>query len=180
MLSSSRALALTCCFCAFFAFLGTSCKIEPLNKRLGSAELTQTGDSEIEEVLASLTIAPVDTRIAQQVRNELVFALKGGRKADAGLYRVEMDVSSQQQDHSILTGVRGPTAARIVVSVNYRLVEKSGGKVAGSGTRTAFAGYDLTPQNFANRRARLDAENRAAKSAARLIRLALAQTLVNL
>lgn len=162
----------------FVIFLLSGCRVESLNTTSGT-------NPTIERGLSALSIAPVKTRIAQQVRNELLFSLRGGNQTDIGPWLVELDVTSKGEEHSVLIGVRGPTAAYVEVNVAYRIVEKSSistgsPKLLFRGERQALAGYDLTPQNFANQRARQDAENRAAKTAARLVRLALAQNLVKL
>lgn len=163
----------------FFIFLlsAVGCSIEPLHK---TAAITASSD--FHGGLSSLSVAKVDNRVAQRVRNELLFSLHGGNPPTPSALEVELDVAIREQEHSVLTAVRGATAAHIELSVSYRLVDKSSGGsiIVAKGERQALAGYDLTPQNFANRRARYDAENRAAKAVAQLIRLALAQNLVEL
>ena len=170
-MSFSRFFLGSCTFCLTIILL-SGCRVQPLYNGV----LTDNDSST--NILSSLRIEPAKTRIAQRVRNELIFSLRGGNDSTLGTMTVELDIESEDQEHSVLTGVRGATAAHVEINVIYRLVE--GDNVLASGERRALAGYDLTPQNFANQRARHDAENRAARTAARLIRLALAQNLIDL
>ncbi len=59
---------------------------------------------------------------------------------------------------------------------SYTLTDSKGTVVA-NGNRQFAASYDVPRQEFAALRARIDAENRAARELAELLRLALAQDL---
>ena len=59
---------------------------------------------------------------------------------------------------------------------SYRLSDSKGTVVA-TGNRQFAASYDVPRQEFAAYRAQIDAENRAARELAELLRLALAQDL---
>ena len=69
-----------------------------------------------------------------------------------------------------------PTAAIETVRASYTLVD-SNGTVVATGNRQFAASYDVPRQEFAAVRAQLDAENRAARELAELLRLAIAQDL---
>jgi LPS-assembly lipoprotein len=69
-----------------------------------------------------------------------------------------------------------PTAAIETVRASYTLTDSSGTVVA-TGKRQFMASYDVPRQEFAAVRARIDAENRAARELAELLRLALAHDL---
>ena len=58
----------------------------------------------------------------------------------------------------------------------YKLVDSTG-KLVSNGDRQFSASYDVPRQEFAAFRAQRDAENRAARELAELLRLAIAQDL---
>ncbi|MEM1318057.1 MAG: LPS assembly lipoprotein LptE [Pseudomonadota bacterium] len=127
--------------------------------------------------LRATTVAPVNTRVAQQVRNELLFALHGGTSTVTPRYQVRLAVKANASALSIRSSSLAPTSARVIVNATYTATEIGTNRVIARGTRRTFAAYDRTTQSFANERAERDAENRAAKEVAQQIRLALTQQL---
>ena len=121
--------------------------------------------------LASISIDPVGDRIAQQVRNHLVFLLDHGAGQPAFPdYTLALAVSSEQI--GVFSGSSvdsSPTAGKDRVTVGYVLKDAKTGEPVKSGRRLAVASYDLPPQEFTRLRAVRDAENRAAVSAAELV-----------
>ena len=154
----------------------SACTVEPLNKsNANSAVSGGAVDSSTAAVLASIQVAEVNSRVAQQTRNALLFALNGGNPVPSGNLKVNLGVVSRAQNLSVLTSVQAPTSAQVQLTATYSMVNTQTGETIASGTRRSIAAYDLTSQNFANQRALRNAENRAAKSVAQQIRLALAQ-----
>lgn len=150
----------------------TACTVEPL-RGAGST----LGSGFVSENLRATTVAPVSTRVAQQVRNELLFALHGGKSTVTPRYLVKLGVKATASKLSIRSSSLAPTSARVVVNASYTATEIATNRVVAKGTRRTFAAYDRTTQSFANERAERDAENRAAKEVAQQIRLALGQQL---
>jgi LPS-assembly lipoprotein len=70
-----------------------------------------------------------------------------------------------------------PSAGIVTLTADYRLTEVSTGKLVGAGKRSISSSFDRPKQEFATYRAELDAENRAARELAEILRLALAQDL---
>ena len=133
--------------------------------------------------LSSVTVAPVTTRHGQEVRNHLIFLLHGGAGEPASpRYRLDLSVTSRATSAvEIQSGNENePTAGIVTVSVSYRLIEIEDGSLAARGTQQASASYDRPDQEFAVLRAERDAENRASREAAELVRLAIAQHLARL
>lgn len=64
----------------------------------------------------------------------------------------------------------GITSQRYTAVVTYTLKDNRTARVVGSGKRTVVTFYDQTTQEFANRRALRDAENRAAQQLAEIVR----------
>lgn len=127
--------------------------------------------------LSSILISPVSTRTAQQVRNHLIFLLSGGSSPTNPAFKLKIRVSSTSSTTASRLDATGKTAGKVLTSVSYELYDNSKNKITHRGTRTASASYDQTSQSFSNERAKLDAENRSAKSAAEQIRLAIAADL---
>ena len=125
-------------------------------------------------------VEPVDTRVAQQVRNALIFGLNGGRNPAEAPYRVRLLVTATSRDVAVETSRQAPTSARVQIDTAWTVTRRpeegpASPVIVASGERTAIAAYDRTVQRFANKRALLDAENRAAAEAAERVRLAVQQ-----
>lgn len=150
----------------------SSCTVQPLNSTKPSAALAPTALSNIE-------ILSVSNRVGQQVRNQLIFALNGGKEPLGAVHSLKLIVVARKAAISVVTSTKAPTAAQVTVSAIYTLRQKAGGEIIATGTRQAIASYDRTKQSFANQRAERDAENRAANEVAEQLRLLIAATLAN-
>lgn len=129
--------------------------------------------------LSSISVANVDTRSAQQVRNHLIFLLSGGISPIDSAYELRIRVSSSATTSASRLDSTGKTAGNVVTTVSYDLYDNTKKSINFSGSRSASASYDQTSQSFANERAKRDAENRSAKAVAEQIRLAIAAQLNN-
>jgi LPS-assembly lipoprotein len=166
--------------CALIALL-SACTLEPLNSSRPDGQLAKNSESSTtKDIMASLTVDPVNTRVAQQVRNNLLFELNGGQIRPGGQYKVKLKVNIASRSLAVESDSLSPTAAQIAVTVDYVLTSKTSGRPVAGGKRRGVASFDKTPQSFANERAERDAENRAAKDVARQLRLAIAQAVVKL
>lgn len=150
------------------AMLLTACQVRPLYDTAGV-----TGSQ-----MASIAFSDANSRVGQVVRNRLIFLTSGGAgepsKAD---YAVDLQVTSQVSKVLLIESSDTARAAQVSVSGTYKLVRNSDQQILKSGNRSATALVDLSIQEFANVRASRDAENRAAKELAELIRADLAAAL---
>jgi LPS-assembly lipoprotein len=158
---------------AFVVLAG--CTVQPLH---GSSGAGAPGNA-MSAKLASVAVAPVNDRVSQEVRNHLIFLLSGGAGTPSTpQYNARLSISVS--DASAVSIQRGrddePTASLVTVRATYALTD-SRGETVGQGMRSAQAPYDVSTQQFAALRARRDAQNRAAREAAELVRLAIAQDL---
>ncbi|MEL7428380.1 MAG: LPS assembly lipoprotein LptE [Pseudomonadota bacterium] len=144
----------------------TACQFQPLHGN--SSALSQSGG------LQNVSVSQVDSRVAQQVRNHLLFLLNGGNGTAEKSHEARIRVSWDNKLLAALPNVQDATSGSVTVTVSYDLVDLSTGTAVASGTRKATASYDRTGQVFANERAERDAENRAAREAAESLRLAIA------
>ncbi len=145
-------------------FLASGCTVQPLHSPTGSDA----------DVSVDVKISPVDTRLEQQVRNRLLFLLNGGSaepsnarflatldvtSARVGLLRVQR--SSSESD---------TTTASLRVTGTLELTTGADEDSTKIFKRVVSVSYDRTTQFFANSRAEIDAENRAAAELAEELR----------
>lgn len=123
----------------------------------------------------SVSVSVADSRVEQLVRNNLVLGF-GGERTEAD-YRLDLEVSSGVA--GILPGGIDNefSAARNTVTASYKLINVATGETLKSGTRTADAQLDLPSQNFAQERAKLESEKRAARAVAAMIQADVASVL---
>lgn len=121
-------------------------------------------DSGTESKLSTISISDPDTRVEQQVRNDLVFLMTGGEGlSPRPQYNLVLKTTASSLD------VLEKTAARLTVTVGFTLTERDTDRLIVSGERSAVASLDVRTQQFAKDRAILDAENRAAREVAALV-----------
>ncbi len=159
------------------------CTVQPLYAP--SANISNTAvPSGVQAKLATIKVDEVDTIGAQAVRNRLIFGLSGGAGEPAHpAYHLALGLqttteSAVEVDVGDKTTGR-PSAGTVRMRSNYVLRDKDG-KVVASGRRQVSASYDRPRQEFANLRARRDAEKRAAEELAQYLLLSLAQDMQKL
>jgi LPS-assembly lipoprotein len=175
---SSRARLLVAVSLLVTGLAGVSaCTVQPLYSDGAVTSSTVTGS--IASALSTVAVKPVETRVGQEVRNKLLFLLYGGQAEPAApnytLVLIVSSISEASANIQVNT-VNEPTAAVDTVRATYQLRD-SNGTVVATGQRQFAASYDVPRQEFAAVRARIDAENRAAREVAELVRLALAHDL---
>jgi LPS-assembly lipoprotein len=158
------------------------CTAQPLySSSVAPAARTETGAADTASALGSINVAPVTTRAAQQVRNELIFLLTGGRGTPADApYRLALSAYAFSESSAItqVTGLENAATSAIMTFVgSYTLTDAKTGRVVGSGERRATAAYDVSPQPFAAARAVRDAEDRSARDLAALVAASVAADL---
>ena len=125
--------------------------------------------------LAEIAFSPADERVEQVVRNQLIFLTSGGAgETPAPQYEVALQVIAAYSDILDDEDAVGLQPGRVNVSGNYTLSRASDGEVLKVGTRRITSLLDVSRQEFAELRAVRDAEDRAAKELAELIRADLA------
>lgn len=155
-----------------FALLGagflSACQVRPLYDSEG-----QTAAK-----LASISFSEATSRVEQEVRNRLIFLTSGGagepEKAD---YSVDLAVTSSVAKLLLINSSDTARAAKVTVSATYSVTRESDRQVLKSGRRSAVALVDYSIQEFANKRAVRDAEDRASRELAELIRADVATAL---
>lgn len=155
--------------------LAAGCTARPLYGELAPASGPRSAE------LASVAIAPVSTRVGQEVRNHLIFLFGGGQGQPAApAWHLKLDTSAVNSVAPTVSVGRDnlePTAGLLTVQATYALSEAATGRVVATGQRSVQSPYDIPAQHFAAARALRDAENRAARELAELLRIVVAQEL---
>jgi LPS-assembly lipoprotein len=151
-------------------FFLSACTIQPVYGP--SPDGTATG-----QVLTSIAIDPVTDRVAQVVRNKLIsgFGSDGGASP---VYRMHLTVNTSEVALGIGAAGASPTNS-VSVAVTYVITRFDSGKVVAKSAARATASFDIVNQEFANTRARLDAQNRAAATVADQVRIRVAAAIAH-
>lgn len=169
-----RGWAVACALAALGAAAG--CTVQPLYGNVSSVA-PGVADARV----ASIYIAEVDTREAQEVRNHLIFLLNGGAGQPVDpRYRMELVVLESAAATVTIQSPSGdnePTAGAIQLVGSYTVKDATTDQVVARGQRTVTASFDRPRQLFAEARAERDAVNRAARELAEFLRLAVLQEL---
>lgn len=130
------------------------------------------------ESLGSIAFSEAEDRVSQEVRNHLIFLTGGGMgEAVNPQYTVDLKIRSQTVGVLLEQSSDVAKAGRVVVSADYTLSRASDAAILRAGHRKAVALVDFPAQEFAKLRAVRDAENRASRQLAELIRADLAAVL---
>ncbi len=135
------------------------------------------------ESLRSVIVSQEATRPGLETRNHLIFLLNGGAAQTAQpRYTLQLRVVSAKGTTALVQTTRDsePTAGNIRLTSNYVLTDMTDGKVVARGTRSVTSSYDVPLQEFAALRAVRNAEDRAARELAELMRHVVAQDLSRL
>jgi LPS-assembly lipoprotein len=174
-LMTRRALVATMVVAAATA---AGCTVRPL---YSSDKAIQTGAIVgANAELRSIVIDEVRTRYGQELRNQLIFLFGGGSGQPAApKYRMVLNVDVTVTNEAVVSvgDENRPTAALLQMTGTYVVTALDTDKPVATGSRSIISSYDQPPQEFANLRARRDAENRAARELAEIIRLDVAQRL---
>ena len=158
----------------------SACTVQPLYAptATGASVAASLNQISIDAVDQSLNQGAED-RVAQEVRNRLIFGLNGGAgQPSAPAYRMKLSVAVTEGALGV-TPIEAAPAYSITVAATFEVTSISTGKIVLRATSRGTASYDRVNQAFANSRARLDAENRAAGLVADDIRIRLSAAAAN-
>ena len=115
--------------------------------------------------MRSVEVAPIPGRVGQRVRNELIFKTTGGGSAASSQYR--LDVIIRESINALNVEATGEARGQVyVLKAEFKLVSLANRKVVFKGVSNSRAALNNFESTFANVRARIDAENRAARTIA--------------
>jgi LPS-assembly lipoprotein len=144
---------------------------------LYSEGTASTVGGSVRSTLAAVEVPMIEGRLGHTLRNELVFLMGGRGGDDAKRYRLTVVPTENISVAIVNSDVQRADAASVNGTAAYRLVALADSREVASGSVSAFATYERSPQRFANLRAAQDAQNRVARSMAEQIQLQLAAKL---
>ncbi|KPF67808.1 hypothetical protein IP69_12185 [Bosea sp. AAP35] len=137
-----------------------------------------TGGS-IKDTLKEVEIPEIKGLIGHYLRNELVFELDGGAEADrARRLKFNANISESIEVVTVDYANGRADSAILIATATWTLTETGSGTIVSKGTNVVRAPYERSSQRFATVRAARDAQIRAAKNLATLIRGQMAADLV--
>jgi LPS-assembly lipoprotein len=118
--------------------------------------------SAVQSTLTRISVAEVQDRVGQQVRNRVIFQMAGGKVISDPLYHMTLTVTSRQIGLGITVTEASPIYS-VIVQATFTVKKAGTEEVLITGTASANASWNYVNQIYANTRAKLDAENRAAE-----------------
>ena len=141
----------------------------------------------IGDKLSSVEVAPIDapngtrlSRVGVEVRNALMYELTGGGPAAASNYKLDIKLTSGQQQVIVDIATARPDIVNYGIDATYTLTDITTKKTVVTGQTFSRVSYDIPgqQQRFAGDRGLRDAEKRAAKVISDNIRSRLASYFV--
>lgn len=159
----------------FAAALGGGC-FQPLYSDYTSSSV---GGS-VKTAMRSIEIPEIKGLMGHYFRNELVFELDGSGDPDAQKkLRLEATMSESVEVVTVDYANGRADSAVLVATATWKLVRIDDGKVVSSGTNSIRSPYERSSQRFSTVRAARDAQIRAAKNLATIVRGQIAADLVS-
>jgi LPS-assembly lipoprotein len=151
--------------------LTAACTVRPVYMPVANSPMVSAD-------LSAIAVDGVTDRVPQQVRNNLLFGFTGGKVPPPARYTMTLTVTTEEARLGFEKDETAP-AYQITVTARYQLTEISSGRILLRSLDRGVATYNRSNQDFANIRARIDAEDRAAVAVAEQIELKLATTLAS-
>lgn len=123
--------------------------------------------------LSSVAIAPLKTRIGQQVRNNLISTMSPPGQASPPRFRLELDPTESRRDIFVQPNA-DVTRQNYTLKVRFALYDAGTNQLVHDGSAFSIVSYDRVDSEFANVRALKAAESQAARVVSDDIRTALA------
>ena len=137
------------------ALVVAACGFEPMYA-------TNPAGSSVSRELASVEVVQQSTRLGQLIRNELVATIVPVGQQEAQLYTLEL-LPRAAEEVTIRDFDTGVLRKSFRVEAAFRLSDALSGSELYAGRTFAQASYDRTDAPFADRQARVAAEERAAR-----------------
>lgn len=139
---------------------------------------TSTVGGSVKTALRGVEIPEMKGLIGHYFRNELVFELDGSGDADGPrTSKLEAAIAESVEVVTVDYANGRADSAILVATADWQLLRNGSGEVLASGQSVVRAPYERSTQRFATLRAARDAQIRAAKNLAQLIRARIAAEL---
>lgn len=123
----------------------------------------------VARILPAIDVAVPETRPEQVFRNALLFRLRGGEGGAPPRYRLDYRMTLVERQVAIEQFTGTPAAYQVAGSLSYAFSNATGEVQLLRDTASAVASYNRSTQEFANVRARQDAEQRVAETLAEIV-----------
>ena len=125
------------------------------------------------ELLTHVKIGLIPGRVGQQIRNELIFQTTGGDGEDEPFY--SLNIVIRESVSSTLVQRTGESLGQVYnLDASFELRDLRTKRLKLKGKSYGRAGFERFVSAYSNVRARIDAENRAAKTVAKEIKSRIA------
>lgn len=132
---------------------------------------TSTMGGSVKTALRGIEIPEIKGLIGHYFRNELVFELDGSGDADGPrTSKLEAAIAESVEIVTVDYANGRADSAVLVATATWKLTQNGTGKVLASGTNSVRVPYERSSQRFATVRAARDAQVRAAKNLATIVR----------
>lgn len=147
---------------------------------LYSENTTSTVGGSVKSAMRGIEIPEIKGLMGHYFRNEMVFELDGGGAPDAQK-KLKLDANFSEAVEVITVDYAAGRAdsAVLVATVTWKVTRIGTGEVVSSGTNSVRAPYERSSQRFASVRAARDAQIRAAKNLATIVRGQIAADLTS-
>lgn len=134
--------------------------------------VVQAGGTDTREALSGVEVAQIpaaggtpESRIAVELRNDLLFSLTGGGTPSYATHRLNIRISSTRLSVIVDVNTARPDFENYGLNAVYELTDLKTNKVVLKGTTFSRVSYDIPgqQQRFARARGLRDAENRASQ-----------------
>src|SRR4051812_46330569 len=170
-MSSSEIPACTPRRIALIALLGASLLAGGCFRPLYAENTASTVGGSVRSALRAVDLPEIKGLIGHYLRNELAFEFDGGNEPDAPkTLRFEASLSDSVEVVSVDYANGRADSAVLNVTATWKVTKIGSSEVVSSGTNSVREPYERSSQRFAVIRASRDAQIRAAKNLASLIR----------
>ncbi|MBN9446787.1 MAG: hypothetical protein J0I67_07725 [Bosea sp.] len=139
--------------------------------------VSKVGDN-VRNAMLSIEVPEIKGLVGHYLRNELVFELDGGGAPDLQKkFRLVATTSETLEVITVDYANGRADSAILVATADWQLLRNGSNEVIASGQSVVRAPYERSTQRFASLRAARDAQIRAAKNLAQLIRARIAADL---
>jgi LPS-assembly lipoprotein len=141
---------------------------------------TSTMGGSVKTALRGIEIPEIKGLIGHYFRNELVYELDGSGDPDAPrTSKLEASVAESVEVVTVDYANGRADSAVLVATITWKLAQNGTGKVLASGTNSVRVPYERSSQRFATVRAARDAQVRAAKNLAAIVKGQIAADLTS-
>jgi LPS-assembly lipoprotein len=144
-----------------------ACTVRPLYS-------SAPGEAGPQADLPAIAVDPPVSRQEQVFRNALLFGLRGGSDGETPRYRLVYRLTVREQQILVERDTGTPNAYQLTGGLSFLIKDIASGASVFGANVTAIDSYTRSSQDFANIRARRDAEDRLAQSLATLTEARLA------